>query len=243
MYDALNRGIERILDSQRTADCARLSDEEESTNLKQSTSNFDDSVVAWLNCDEQYLPGTLEFVEEYFSQHPDVDILFGDYLVVDRDGELLAFRKGYAPRSTYIQSSHLYTLSCAMFFRTKVFESLGGFDSRFKAVADEDFVLRALKAGFKAKHVRRYFSAFTYTGKNLGGGSLAESEYRELKKQVPLLLKLLHIPLNFTRWIEKLCSGSYFQRFPVKYSLYIEVGSCRKEFASQGASWRWPTSD
>ena len=127
-----------------------------------------------------------------------------------------------------------------MFFRAKVFHALGGFDTKYKAVADEDFVVRALKAGFKAKHVRRYLSTFTFTGDNLGGSDVAEDEHKTLKQETPSLLKLLRIPFNVVRWIEKFSSGAYFQRFPLEYSIYAGDGSVRKTFASNGAGWKWP---
>ena len=55
-------------------------------------------ILAYLNCDEQYLPGTLAFVMEYFVSHPDVDVLFGDFLVVNSDGSLVSYRKAFQPR-------------------------------------------------------------------------------------------------------------------------------------------------
>src|SRR5271169_5435610 len=54
MYDAVNRGLRRA----------------------------SGQILSYLNCDEQYLPGTLQEVENYFDHHPDVEMLFGDALVV-----------------------------------------------------------------------------------------------------------------------------------------------------------------
>src|SRR3984893_17077250 len=39
-------------------------------------------ILAHLNCDEQYLPGTLATVTRYFDTYPEVDVLFGDTLTV-----------------------------------------------------------------------------------------------------------------------------------------------------------------
>src|ERR1019366_9421237 len=33
-------------------------------------------ICAYLNCDEQYLPGTLPRVAEFFSRYPEIDLLF-----------------------------------------------------------------------------------------------------------------------------------------------------------------------
>src|SRR6266446_656854 len=58
MYDAINRGLRRA----------------------------GGDILAWLNCDEQYLPGALETVGAFFAQHPAVDVLFGDIVMVDAQG-------------------------------------------------------------------------------------------------------------------------------------------------------------
>jgi glycosyltransferase involved in cell wall biosynthesis len=252
MYDALNRGIDSSLqlgacslESDEKKEC--FSDEQDvekpSSNFKLPTSNCDDSIVAWLNCDEQYLPGTLEVVSSYFEQHPDVDVLFGDYLVVDEAGNLLSFRKGCRPRLWYIQASHLNNLSCTMFFRSRVFLEMGGFNANYKAVADEEFVVRSLKAGFKARYIRRYLAAFTYTGRNLGGGEAGQKEFAVLKSKMPLMLKWLRLPLNGIRWLEKFLSGTYFQRFPLSYALYTDEDDERKKFSSERVGWKWPRGD
>ncbi len=35
-------------------------------------------IIAYLNCDEQYLPGTLEYVSRWFEENPDVDMIFAE---------------------------------------------------------------------------------------------------------------------------------------------------------------------
>src|SRR5947207_15737324 len=59
MYDAINRGL------------ARASGE----------------IVAYLNCDEQYLPGTLKAVATFFDEHPRVDAVVADTIVTDTKGD------------------------------------------------------------------------------------------------------------------------------------------------------------
>ncbi len=104
MYDALNKGFERS----------------------------NGQIFAFLNCDEQYLPGTLKFVSDYFDAHPGVDALFGNALLMRPDGTHVAYRKTIPPRWPYILASHLYLLSCAMFFRSRVFADGHRFDTRYR---------------------------------------------------------------------------------------------------------------
>src|SRR5262245_57026405 len=55
MYDAVNRGLRRAKGE----------------------------ILGYLNCDEQYLPNCLQSVDDFFRTHPNVDVLFGDVVVVD----------------------------------------------------------------------------------------------------------------------------------------------------------------
>src|SRR5580658_6593149 len=69
MYDAVNRGLRRA----------------------------SGQILSYLNCDEQYLPGALQAVETHFESHPDVEMLFGDCLVVDAKGDFICYRKVQKP--------------------------------------------------------------------------------------------------------------------------------------------------
>src|SRR5579872_6166237 len=69
MYDAVNRGWKRA----------------------------QGEIVAYLNCDEQYLPGALKAVHDCFAQNPTVEAVFADTLVVDPEGGYLCYRKSLLP--------------------------------------------------------------------------------------------------------------------------------------------------
>ena len=43
-------------------------------------------IFSLLNCDEQYLPGTLAKVEALFASDPQLDLVVGDCLIVDPSG-------------------------------------------------------------------------------------------------------------------------------------------------------------
>src|SRR5437899_1534658 len=58
MYDAVNRGFRRATGE----------------------------ILAYLNCDEQYLPGTLKAVHDCFAEHPRVDAVLSDTVVTDPEG-------------------------------------------------------------------------------------------------------------------------------------------------------------
>lgn len=178
------------------------------------------TILGYLNCDEQYLPGTLAFVKDFFDRHPGVDMIFGDFLLIRPDGTLLAFRKGYQPRWRYILTSHLYVFTCTMFFRRRIIDEGTWFDPGFRATGDAHFVVDVLQKGYKACHIKRYFSAFIVTGKNLGQEAQALVEHRELLASAPAYLRVCRPLLNLVRLTEKFFSGAHFERKNLEYEVY-----------------------
>src|ERR1700730_16381445 len=85
-------------------------------------------ICAYLNCDEQYLPGTLEKVADHFRNHHKIDILFGDAVLIDGEGHSLSYRRAILPTRRHVRLSHLNTITCATFFRRKIFERGFRFD-------------------------------------------------------------------------------------------------------------------
>jgi len=134
-------------------------------------------VVAWLNCDEQYLPGILEDVAARFARFPEVDVIYGNAIIIDAYGKAIAARREVPLRHGYICNSFLNIYTCTMFFRRRLLDrGMLRFDDRFRYAGDMDLVLRLLEAGVKHQATRRYHALFTSSGNNL---SLHERMGRE----------------------------------------------------------------
>lgn len=176
-------------------------------------------LIGHLNCDEQYLPGVLAAVVTYFGKNPDVDFVSGDFIVIDKDGEFIAFRKNFQPRWQYFFSNYLYTTTCTLFYRRKIFEELK-FDESYRSVADVIFVYHVMKKGFKGAHIRKYFSAFTYSGENLSLNPISVIEKARFNRTLPVWYKALK-PLFFLLFfIERIVSNVYNEKSPLTYAIY-----------------------
>jgi glycosyltransferase involved in cell wall biosynthesis len=219
MYDALNKGIESCLRLQ-TPGLEEDAGVRAAPNLELQTPNQNDAVVAWLNCDEQYLEGALQQVAESFAAFPESDVVYGHTLHVDARGDLLSYRKSVPLRALYIQADHLYVHSASMFFRSRIFESGHRFDTRWRTVSDIDFVLSLLRAGCKTSRVERYLSAFAMTGSNLSRVDVGCRELESWRKTMPLWIRLLRRPINGLRHLEKWWTGGYRETFPLTYAIY-----------------------
>lgn len=198
------------------------------------------AVLGQLNCDEQYLPGTLAFAAEFFHAHPDVDMLFGDFLALRADGSLKAFRKAIPLRWPYVAASYLYAGTCTLFYRRRLLEQGLEFDPSWRCVADADFVVRALRRGFRARHARRYLAAFTDTGANLSAGAAALAERRRWQAAFSPAHRLLFPVLRLARLAEKLVRGCYRQPLPLEYEVYTaDSPGRRRRFSPVSAGFRW----
>ena len=167
--------------------------------------------LSWLNSDEQYLPGTLAKVQAYFDANPEVDIVFGNYIVTNSTGKPIALRREIPFRTIYVTNSFLNMQSATIFFRSHLWDSKKlQLDDKYRYAADKDLILRLAKEKIKIKHIPDYLSIFEIDGTNLSTHSEmhVESEHIRLKFGAFKLKTLRKFILIFRR-IERLKIGAY----------------------------------
>jgi glycosyltransferase involved in cell wall biosynthesis len=177
-------------------------------------------LLAYINCDEQYLSGALYQVMDYFNTHPKTEILSAGCLVVDPDGELISARPGMVPWSLHIRLSHLPIFTASLFYRnTVVSERYHRFDTRFKDIADALWVLEKLREKRKFKAAPFDTTAFTDTGENMNLKPNAMKEKFYFRHCIPKVLILLSMLLIFLHRLRKLLMGCYHRK-NISYSIY-----------------------
>ena len=191
MYDAVNRGLRKAKGK----------------------------ILAYLNCDEQYLPGALTAVRQFFEQHPEIDMVFGDVVVVDGQGNYLFHRKVLKPLKYHTWVSHLSTLSCGIFFRRKLVDEGFFFDPKLRDVGDADWMVRLLRRGTTMAVLRQFTSVFTSTGENMSVRPNARREALELRQSAPLWAQKLRPWFVLHHRLRRLAGGIYFQR-PFSYEIF-----------------------
>jgi glycosyltransferase involved in cell wall biosynthesis len=119
----------------------------------------DSDIMAYLNSDDMLLPGTLAYVANFFQARPDVDIVYGHRVFVDKNGmevgrAVLPAHDGKALRyADYVPQE-------TMFWRRRVWDTLKSIDESFHYAMDWDFILRAQEAGFKFARLPRFLACF-----------------------------------------------------------------------------------
>jgi glycosyltransferase involved in cell wall biosynthesis len=117
-------------------------------------------IIAWLNSDDYYLPGTISAAVKVFEENPDVVMVYGDMLAVDENGQTINTLK-------YKQLT-LVDLLCfqiigqpSVFFRREVYEKIGGLDTTFHFLLDHQYWIRIAQQG-KILHVPQMWAAARY---------------------------------------------------------------------------------
>lgn len=191
MYDAINRGFRR--------------------------SSGD--LLAYLNCDEQYLPGALAGVQEAFASRPDTDILLAHTVAVDAEGRFICCRKSMVPLGLTAWT-FVPTITSSIFIRRRVLEHFNlYFDVRWRAIGDVMWMRDAIRMRLKMSVLQRYTSTFTETGENLG---LAPTWFREKEltvRMTPAWARWFRWPLLQAHRVRALLNGLYTEK-AFDYSIY-----------------------
>jgi glycosyltransferase involved in cell wall biosynthesis len=116
-------------------------------------------IMGYLNSDDLLLPGALFAVAKYFADHPDVDVVYGHRVVIDRHGDELG-RWVLPPHDDATLRWQDYVPQETMFWRRRVWEKVGGIDESFRFALDWDLLLRFQAAGAKFHRLGRFLGAF-----------------------------------------------------------------------------------
>ncbi|GAB4517433.1 MAG: glycosyltransferase family 2 protein [Anaerolineae bacterium] len=118
-------------------------------------------ILAYLNSDDVYLPGTLAFVADYFTQHPAVDVLYGSCYTIDGDGQRvppdylakpITLRQFMTKRFKFPQQG--------VFWRRKALDEIGLFAEDLHYRMDYDYWLRMVIAGYRFAPVPDFLAAY-----------------------------------------------------------------------------------
>ena len=209
MYDAINRGFSRA----------------------------SGDIIGYLNCDEQYLPGALQSVANYFAHHPVVDAVVGDTVVVDAEARYLCSRLGVVPGflGTWVRFP---VVTSSFFFRRKCWETGKlRFDTSWKIFGDLFFVLEMIRQGIRFGVLPEYLSAFFDHGENLYLRADPQ-EIRRRRQTVPLPARLLAWLFFLSYWVRVFLRQGLRPQ-PLSYAIYFPGESSRRSIRTNHPSFFW----
>jgi len=211
MYDAVNKG------------------------LKHSSGK----ICAYLNCDEQYLPGVLEKVRKIAGSQPSVDLWVGDVIVVDQTGQAICQRKVLDPSLNHVWTCHLPVFTAATFFQRRVIEEGFFFDTSYRAAADAEWFVRLMQKRKTIQSLGFFSSTFTDGGDNLGLTSTATEERKRLNRTAGSLKNWLSWLWVGLHRIRRLTNGCHRAR-DIETAFYLRGGMKRTLLQGKQVRPTWP---
>jgi glycosyltransferase involved in cell wall biosynthesis len=191
MYDAVNRGYRRA-----TGD-----------------------ILAYLNCDEQYLPGALSAVHDFFDRHPHIEVAFAGTIVTDGEGKYICHRHSMVPHPQHMWF-RFSALTSSLFLRRRVIHERGiFFDTRWRDLGDFHWVLALMKNKVPMKVFDHFTSVFADTGGNMNLKPNAIREKNETAAMTPRWVRMLKPVWIMHHRLRRLAAG-HFALKPASYSIY-----------------------
>ena len=193
MYDAVNRGYRRA-----TGD-----------------------ILAYLNCDEQYLPGALAAVEKFFAAHPSVEVVLAGSIVTDGDGKYLCHRHSMVPNPRHAWY-RFPILTSGIFIRRKVIHERGiFFDTKWRDLGDFHWVLALMNQKVPMAVCDTFTSVFADTGDNMNLKPNAIREKSETAKMGSAWVRLLKPLWIVNHRLRRLRAG-HFNLAATSYAIYTK---------------------
>ncbi|CAN2050564.1 Glycosyl transferase family 2 [Candidatus Magnetomoraceae bacterium gMMP-13] len=193
MYDAINKGWEKA----------------------------SGQVFSWLNCDEQYVPGILQKISDIFKKYPNVEMVYGNTIVVDEFGNPLSARKDLQLNHFIIKNTFLYVFSGSYFFRRSLWDkNLLRLDDSFRYSADMDTILCLLSAGIKTHFFNEYLSLFQWDGDSISTHPAKPKETSFIQEKYGASsIRAFRNMVRAMRWGLRLIRGHYLpQRVAYDYA-------------------------
>jgi glycosyltransferase involved in cell wall biosynthesis len=213
MYDAVNRGYRRARGE----------------------------LLAYINCDEQYLPGALRKVSEFFDRNPSVDVVFGDCVVIDGEGQYICERRVLVPQRYHTMvGRNLSFLTVGTFLRRRVIDQHQlFFNPKYRDVGDTEWTSRLIKAGLSMAVLGDFTSAFTETGVNMNLGPNARRETQEFYAAAPAWARAA-APLFVALYRLRRWRAGYYRPRKFDYAVYTKASpDARQKFSITKPTALW----
>jgi glycosyltransferase involved in cell wall biosynthesis/uncharacterized coiled-coil protein SlyX len=116
-------------------------------------------IMAYLNSDDVYLPGAIQYVMNFFEKHPNVDVVYGHRIIInEEDQEIGIWVLPRHHRKTLYYAD--YVPQETLFWRRRIWDRVGGIDESFRFAMDWDLLLRFQDVGANIVRLPRFLAAF-----------------------------------------------------------------------------------
>ena len=176
-------------------------------------------LLAYLNCDEQYLPGSLKTIHDFFAANPKIEVVLAGSIITNGKGEYICHRHSLVPHPWHIWF-RFPVLTCALFIRRQVIRERGiVFDNRWRDLGDGFWVQALMKNRVPMAVCNSVTSVFADTGDNMNLKPNAIREINETRAMTPFWIRWFKPGWIAHHRLRRLVAGHYFLK-RTSYSIY-----------------------
>lgn len=170
-------------------------------------------IIGYLNSDDILLPNALRNVLDFFENNPQSNWVTGDNIIIDKDGRETEILSTFYKRLLKLLPAYTmlrlvnYIIQPSTFWKRKLTNKIGLFDTDLIYTMDYDYWLRAIK-WYKLDRINSPISAFRVHPQSKGG-----SQYKkQFNEEIHVIRKYTNNPfilyphILHTKLIEKVYS-------------------------------------
>ncbi len=141
-------------------------------------------IICWINSDDVLLPRSLSFIDNYFRENKDVELVNGSVIEINKDDKCLKiiygiFSKWFAQRGCY------NILQPSMVWRYSIMEKIGYLSKDYHACMDLEFLIRAYENNIVIRQVDKTIGAIRVyeNTKTALGGDIWINDYKKIEEK------------------------------------------------------------
>jgi len=139
-------------------------------------------IMAWLNSDDLLMPGALHAVVHYFNRHPEIDVVYGNRLLID-ENDMEIGRWILPGHSNDALSWADFIPQESLFWRRRIWDKIDGHvDESFRFAMDWDLLVRFREAGARFGHIPKFLGAFRVHGQQKTSAAINDIGYAEMNR-------------------------------------------------------------
>lgn len=155
--------------------------------LNRAMSRMGGNIIGFINGDDCMAQGTAQRVLEFFSNRPDIDLVYGGVQWIDEQGTAIGEHRGHI--NSLEEALDIYSVWWSerqwvqpeVFYRRALWERVGGFDTQYHLAFDYDFWVRCFLAGAKAAQIPHVLARFRkHAAQKSAAAERAADEIRDI---------------------------------------------------------------
>ena len=170
-------------------------------NYNRAIENFRGDYLMWLSHDDVLLPGHVAHCLDYYRDHPDVDIYYGELIMIDADGRWYDSHQwmsmdGARSFKGRNEAANLLTRDCfvpiqSVLIPRAVINEFGGVDPDLESAIDWEYWIRLATGGKRFGYEARHAALFRVHEGNASGDGKYRASGKALRDTLRIYLKHL----------------------------------------------------